>query len=157
MSCYFYLKFMKCSTGEGKKYYVISLCGFVLAVLSKATSIILPLLLMLFLMFRREKIRKSALSLIPFFIVSLAAFFMFKTIAGTSKMISDHTMVFGAFSFVSKLAVALQIPFFYISKMILPVKLSAEYMPEFSQSPGNIKALSSLSALIFSLVQEVKC
>jgi tetratricopeptide (TPR) repeat protein len=73
---------------------------------------------------------------------------LFKAIAGASKIISDHAMVFGSFSFISQLAVAFQIPFFYIGKMILPVKLSAEYVVDFSRSLVSIKALSSLSGLI---------
>jgi tetratricopeptide (TPR) repeat protein len=148
-SCYFYLKFLRFETGERWRYYAISLICFVLAMFSKATSIILPLALLIFLIFKNRYMSRTALTLMPFFLISAAVFLIFKNIASESKLIvSDHTMVFGAFNFASKFAVSLQIPFFYIKKMLVPLKLSAEYTPEFSRSLEHITVIASLSGLV---------
>jgi tetratricopeptide (TPR) repeat protein len=151
-SCFYFLKFLRVKTSGGKRYYFISLICFILAMLSKAISIILPLLLMLFLLFKIKELRKNVLLLIPFFLVSIAIFLIFTKIASESNMtVSDHSMVFGAFNFASKLAVSLQIPFFYVIKMLVPVNLSVEYTPEFSRSFGNVHVILSLSVLILTI------
>ena len=42
-------------------------------------------------------------------------------------------MAFGDYGFYSKIAVALQIPFFYIAKLLVPTGLSTEYKIDFSR------------------------
>jgi tetratricopeptide (TPR) repeat protein len=146
MSCYFFLKCMEHETGGKTRYYILSLVCFLLALFSKATSIILPFILLLIVISAKEFNRKTIPFLLPYFVMSGGAFFLFKHIAHTSNLIS--MMVFGAFSVMSKLAVSMQIPFFYLSKLVIPHNFSAEYSVAFSRSMGDIAVIASVLVLM---------
>jgi tetratricopeptide (TPR) repeat protein len=89
----------------------------------------------------------------PFFAVSGAAFYLFKTIADRTGVIhEDQTIAFGALNYVSKIAVAARIPFFYIKKLVLPFGFSAEYSARFSRTfgdPAVVLALLALAVILF--------
>lgn len=149
LSCCFYLTFIRMEPGGGIKQYLFALTCFVLAILSKATAIILPLVLLLFVMFNNRGMRmKRAIELMPFFIIAGVAFIVFRTVAVKSGMINEgQVIVFGAMNFSSKLAIAVQIPFFYLKKLLVPEGLSVMYQAGFSRTISDAIVILSLLAL----------
>lgn len=126
----FFLRYLEKSE---KKMLALSLVSFILAIFSKAIVVTLPLLL-LFLMllqkgatWRKEKIW---VALAPFFVVSGAAAGLYIVIARKTTVISGA--YFGSCS--ERLAVALQIPFFYLKKTLLPTDVAAFYAENFARS-----------------------
>lgn len=126
-----------------------SLCFF-LALLAKATVVVLPLLLALLLLVRKEgETRTPAewLALIPFIVIAAAGAALHLVIAGRSTVIaSTH---FG--SIQERLAVALQIPFFYLKQTLLPTAISAFYVDGFSRSLASPGSLAAALALVVIL------
>ena len=112
----------------------ISLVLFLLALLSKATSIILPLAL-LPLALRCPRRRLPALSAtMPYFALAAGAYFLFEAMGRKAGMINGSLARFGCWSLLVKTVVALQIPLFYLKKLLLPVELSVEYDPRFAST-----------------------
>lgn len=145
LSCFFYLRFMKVESGG--KYYAAALLCFVLSLFSKATSIILPVVLLMFVAFGGKGMRK-ALALIPFFIISGAVFFLFKSVAAKAGFMNEgQFLIFGASSWISRVAVAAQIPFFYLKKLAVPQGFSALYPEDFSRILLDTDVILSLLAL----------
>ncbi len=150
LSCYFYLRFLKDEAGPKSQLYVATLFCFVLALFSKATSIILPLILLLFSSFSIKDRTKNILILVPYFIISAASFILFKTIAAQSRLINeDQTIIFGALNISSKIAVATQIPFFYLGKLLTPYGFSIAYTTKFSRTFQDLLVIAALITLIF--------
>ena len=147
LSCYFYLRFLN---GDEKRkifFYTAALLCFFSALLSKATTIILPLFLLLFSLLSKRKKAKAALSLAPFFSLSMLFYFFFKTVAIQSK-IMDSYLVEDSSSFMQKITTAAQIPFFYLGKLILPINLSVAYGNPFSTELTGLWPIASLVALM---------
>ncbi len=131
LSCNYFLKFIDY---ELWRHLVISVVLFALALLSKATVIILPIILVLFLYFRPVQKLKDYLSVLPFVPLAIIFFFIFKFQASESQFITDELVsAMGDYDFISRIAVAVQIPFFYMAKLIAPLGLSTEYQIEFSR------------------------
>lgn len=143
----FFLRYLeKCE----KKILVLSLGSFVLAIFSKAIVVTLPLLL-LFLMLLQNgaawRQGKFWAPLAPFFVLSGAAAALYIVIARKTTVISGA--YFGSWS--ERLAVALQIPFFYLKKTLLPTDVAAFYAENFAQSlaaPRVLLAAFLLAAVI---------
>lgn len=129
--------------------YAGSLGCFVAALLSKATVITLPLLLLLppFLGPRDERKRRFFLSL-PFFALAGAFFFLFREIGARSGIIGNAPQQFTSSSFLDKLATAVQIPWFYLGKFLLPVGLSANYDVRFATGWTEPVVLGAAAACI---------
>lgn len=141
VSCYFYVCFL-----SGKKYfnYYAAFFCFLFALFSKATVIILPLVFISFLLLSQKSTLKSFIILIPFFLLSGIFFFVFKNIAILHDIIQEElVLVYGSLTLSSRIAVAFQIPFFYLKKLILPIGLSPEYFVEFSRSLWSLKTISA--------------
>lgn len=136
------LLFIRYLESGNKKLYFASLSAFFLALLSKATVVVLPFLL-LFLMLTRRRQGKWA-SLVPFFALSAAGAALHVSIAKKTTVIS--AAYYGEFS--ERLSVALQIPFFYLGKFFLPTGLSPFYAEKFAKSLFDSKTL--LSALMLA-------
>jgi hypothetical protein len=136
LSSYFYLMFIRTGTGGGIKYYAAALMCFVLAVFSKAIAITLPVVLLLFVVFSGKGTRiRKALALMPFFVIAGVAFIVFKAVAVGSGMVNEgQVIVFGSMDYSSKVAIATQIPFFYIKKLLVPDGLSVIYQVKFSRA-----------------------
>lgn len=146
LSCIYFLKFIASSRW---RFLLIAFALFACALLSKATIIILPLILMVFLYFKPAAKLKQYAIVIPFFVMAMAFFIMFKAQATESKVVNEDLMiVFGGYNVFSKLAVALQIPFFYMGKLLMPVGLSTEYDIAFSRQL--FSAVGVFSALILA-------
>lgn len=135
-----------------KKMLAVSLAAFILALLSKAIVVTLPLLLLFFTVLQNRggwRQGKFWAPLAPFFILSGAAAALFLAIARQTSVIS--AAYYGSFS--ERLAVAVQIPFFYFKKTLLPTDLSAFYAENFAQSLTASATL--LSALLLTLLTAV--
>jgi tetratricopeptide (TPR) repeat protein len=135
LSCYCYLRTAGCERPKFAGYYVLSLLCFILSLFAKATSITLPLII-LFLCYRhnQNRIKRVMIESLPFFTVSLAGFLLFKTIAQQSYIIRQKSLFMGAEHLWAKIAIAVQIPLFYLGKFLLPINLSVAYDTRFSPS-----------------------
>lgn len=156
-----YLKHLVAPTGMSRFVYwfsAFSCC--LLAFFSKATSITLPVVMALILLCssRRRNI-KSWFALTPFFIASILTAWLFSDIARNTGFINANPMDFGAFSPTVKLARALQIPWFYLSKLIMPIHLAPEYGTHFSSFISHLPVLLSLTALFATslLIWRLRC
>jgi tetratricopeptide (TPR) repeat protein len=149
LSCFFYLKFISTETG-GSKYYTVTLLCFLLSVFSKATAIIQPLVLLLFVAFSSKDLRiRKALALIPFFVIAGAVFFLFRAVAVSSGMVNeDQVIVFGSRGYSSRFAIAAQIPFFYAKQLLIPEGLSVMYRAGFSRTISDPVVILSFAVLI---------
>lgn len=139
MSCTWFLKFID----NGRWWhFVVAFVLFTCALLSKATVIILPLIFLLFLFFRPAQTTRHYLGVLAFLALAAVFFYLFKFHASESQVINEQlAMNEGRYGFLSRVAVAVQIPYFYIAKLIAPVGLTTEYQVYFSRdifSPGVI-------------------
>lgn len=144
LSALLFLRYL--DRGE-KKILAASVGAFILAIFSKAIVVILPLLLLFFMLLKKgEEWRQGKfwLPLAPFIALSGAGAILHITIARKTAVIS--AAYYG--SFQERLAVALQIPFFYLKKSLLPADISAFYAENFSQSLSSSRVLASAALLI---------
>jgi tetratricopeptide (TPR) repeat protein len=122
--------------------------AFLLALFSKATVVILPLLLLLLLVVRQQQepvTRRSWLSVAPFFAFSAAVSLLHLAIARQTTVITST-----GGNLTERLAVALQIPFFYLQKTVLPLDISAMYTETIARSLLTPRAMISAIVLIFA-------
>lgn len=126
----------------------VAIC-YVAALLSKASSIVFPLVLLLLAVYipSRRALRQQIAVLLPFFVVAGLFFLFFREIAAKGQIIHELKTL----PLSGTIAVALQIPLFYLKKLIVPTGLSAEYANdkfiEQLVSPEVIGSLAVLSAL----------
>ena len=126
MSILWYLKAEegKCSRGANEKggwnrRYWLSLLAFVLAMLSKGSVAVLPLVLVLIVCWQRQRITRGDLwRTAPFFVVAagLTAVNVWFTTHGTDVVVRDVT-------FAQRLAGAGAAVWFYLSKALVPIDL----------------------------------
>jgi len=148
LSCIFFLRYLE---KGGKKAIGLSLGSFFLAILSKATVVILPLLLLFFLFLRKgEGWRRKEfwLPLVPFIALSGAGALLHITIARKTEVISSA--YYG--TLYERVATALQIPLFYLKKSLFPADISAFYVGNFSLSLSSPRVLLSALLLAFMTV-----
>lgn len=108
-----------------KKIFILSLLSFVLCTLSKETSVVFPVFLILFIYFF-EKEKKYA-GTIPFFIISLA-----RGIHGliyAEKIVGEGTL-----PFFTNICAVLNTYRFYLGKLIFPLKLLVDREPNYNFS-----------------------
>ena len=133
--------------------YPASLFCFLLALFSKATVISMPLLLLALIAVGRSRGRKlSYLPTIPFFLLCCGAFFLFKQVALQAKVMRFDLPEFGIHSLWVTGAKAVQIPFFYLGKILYPEGFAAEYDIDFLAGfwhPGVLACLAALGFLVF--------
>ena len=155
LSCFLFLRFLRHGAGVWWNYAGALLC-FILALLSKAYGIILPLILLLFLAFAAgQKRGKSLFSTMSFFLISLAFYFLYKYVAIQNRMFVTQHLDSIDSSLAAKTAVALQIPFFYLKKLVAPFGFSAEYDVTFANrvsAPAVILSILGLSTLFAAAV-----
>jgi len=142
--------FLRHQERGGKRFLAFASLAFFLAVLSKAIVVILPLLLLFIMLLRkREDWQRGRfwIPLVPFFAISAAGTLLHVLIASKTTVIS--AAYYGSFS--ERLAVALQIPFFYLKKSLWPTDISAFYAENFAvtlTSPKVLLAAISLALLV---------
>lgn len=136
------LCFLRYLEKNDKKIFAFSLAAFFLAILSKAIVVTLPLLLMFFMLAKKgggwRQVRFWP-PLVPFFILSGAGAILHVAIARKTTVIS--ATYYGSLS--ERLSVALQIPFFYLKKALLPTDLSAFYAEDFARQLISSRVLVS--------------
>ena len=106
-------------------WYAWSLAAFLLALLSKTAVVMLPVVLLGCLWWQHERVRtRDWLYSAPFFLLSLVMGLV------TSRLQYDHAMGGHAVltsSFASRLAAAGWVPWFYLSKALVPINLTVIY------------------------------
>ncbi|MBF0288882.1 MAG: tetratricopeptide repeat protein [SAR324 cluster bacterium] len=139
---FFYFDQKKCW-----RWYGVALFLFVCAVLSKTSTIMLPLLLIfcrLWLGFTWKK--ADMLSLLPFFLVAVAMGYF---------RIQFELLFFGAsdsqfsLSFLERLIIAGHIPFFYVSKLLFPYPLIFTYS-KWNIDPAQLAMYMPLMSLLIT-------
>jgi tetratricopeptide (TPR) repeat protein len=156
LSCHFFLKHLGAADGKGQAPYAASLACCALAIFSKATAVVLPGVLVLMAAFDARTWREKLPRLVPFVVIALAATILFKLVAAQAGLINpDHVIVFGSRSIATRLAVAAQVPFFYLGKLLLPIGLSAIYDLKLANGVGDPKVWLCLLALAAAVVLAV--
>jgi pentatricopeptide repeat protein len=144
---YLFLRFIR-SGSMGRWYCAAAFICFLLVLLSKAYGIILPLVLLLFLAFSPAGARWKGLPwTAPFFVLSLVFYVQYKSIGVQASVIDKGNLGFSGAGIASKIAVAAQIPFFYLGKFFYPHGYSAEYDTRFASSLADWRVVTSLVAL----------
>lgn len=126
LSYWFWLRRLKAQGTTAAGWYLLALGSFVLALFSKATAVTLPVLMILTVMLHPEARRttlRNLMEVLPFAAISVAATFLFIWVGRQSNIIGSVPQA----TVTEKLAVSLQIPFFYLSKLLVPVGLCPEY------------------------------
>ncbi|MBT0663433.1 tetratricopeptide repeat protein [Geobacter pelophilus] len=155
LSALFYLK----SANAGEKWYrnyLVSLGIFLLALLSKATVIILPAVLFCIMMVFSDARKRHAVRLIPFFALSLAFFFVLTEVAKQSKIIVENAVT-GATGIQAKLAVASQIPYFYVGKFLFPANFTTHYVVKFSRELLSLQVVLAIFGLVALILLALTC
>jgi protein O-mannosyl-transferase len=142
------LFFARYLANGGARFYVASFLLFPLALFSKATAIILPAVLVLLILSCACRRLSAIFATAPFFALSAAGYFLFKSIGYQTGTVNDNLVRFGIASFSVKAAMALQIPLFYLRKLLVPIGLSTEYTERFAGSLSTPRTIASLLLLI---------
>lgn len=118
------ISFLYYKNRQNRNYYYLSLFFFFLSLLSKSMAITLPVILLLIDYFLARKITKQDLTAnLPFFLIS----FIFGIITVIFHYTGQHSPDKTAFNFFGNLVSAGSGLFFYLSKILYPVKLSCIY------------------------------
>lgn len=124
-------------------WYTLSLLAFVLAMLSKGSVAILPLVLLLIIWWQRERItRRDCLRVAPFFLVAagFTVINLWFQSHSTDEVIRNATLV-------QRLLGAGAVVWFYLWKAILPLHLSFVYS-QWDINPGNLLWWLPLAAAV---------
>jgi len=136
--CWFFLKALDEAAANRKTAFAASLLCCALAIFSKATAVTLPGVLALLALLHGASWRRSLPLLVPFVAVSAAAVIFFEAVATQTGLINpDQLVSFGSRSLGARLAVAAQIPFFYLGKLAWPTGLTALYGVKFAKDLGD--------------------
>jgi hypothetical protein len=147
-ACYLYLRSWKHNSCISVPFYGGALICFLLALMSKATVIIFPLMLCGIEWFRLSGLRKKVERTAPFFIISLVFYFVFSWVAIKSQIIRATTTNSATELWGEKIAIAGQIPWFYIKKLIIPFGFAAEYEDFFSRNITDGMVIFSICGVI---------
>jgi protein O-mannosyl-transferase len=124
------------------RFYALSLGCYALALFSKTTVSTLPLVLLLILWLKEKRIdRTRLLEIIPFFILSIAMGLL--TVWWERYHQGTHGQNF-SISFVGRLLIASHALWFYLGKLLWPVRLTFSY-PRWAIEPGNFIAYGWLA------------
>lgn len=146
-SCLLFLKYLRIKRQNGKILYSFALVTFVLALLGKAIAIVLPLVLLLFVLVHgmRSHGRERLLPTLPFWGIAALFFFLNVAVAIQTKVIAS--LPGEGTNIASRLALALQIPFFYLSRLLMPWRVSAIYEIRFAKSLLSPQVMASFFVL----------
>jgi hypothetical protein len=116
-SIFFYLK-------DGRKNYSLALGLFVLALLSKTTVSVMPVILFLILWWKNQLSIRRIAALIPFVIVGVCLGFLTATV---ERRYVGAVGLDWDFSFAQRLLIAGRAAWFYVGKFLWPARLSFSY------------------------------
>jgi uncharacterized membrane protein len=137
LSCTFFLKSYAGDCKYKYWYYPGSLLLFILALLSKATSIFLPVFLLTLIAIPKPRtLVRQVVSVVPFILIAGTAYALFTTIAKKTGIFSEVMLGYDR-SFGARFSEAAQIPYFYIQKLMLPFNLSPDYTVRFVTNPAD--------------------
>jgi tetratricopeptide (TPR) repeat protein len=127
----YYIRFISTTETKTLVIYFASLASYILAVLSKGSSIYLPILFVICLSISNSRRYVfDTIALIPFFLVAASVYQLFTNIALNVKIINPifyKSHVISAHALIK----AVQIPFFYFEKLLYPINLAPEYDASF--------------------------
>ncbi len=116
-----YLRYLK--SNFAKKYYVAALLIFVASLLSKPAAVTLPVLLIVFDLYKGRKINfKSLLEKIPFLLLSVGAGII--TLFQTADILKELSL---SYNIIEKTFLISYTFAFYIAKLFVPFNLSVMY------------------------------
>lgn len=149
-ACLCMIRFFEHPSRVAAKWYGASLLAFTVAMFGKATAIIFPLLLLFILpILFPGQIRRIVIFLLPFFAVAAGCYLIFSKIA-VSAGITGLKYFELTFQTISRLvAVAVQIPFFYLGKLIVPSGFSVDYGVIFNTELSVPQVVASIGGLVF--------
>ena len=108
-----------------RKWYWISLLTFVVAMLSKGSVAILPLVLLMIVAWKKGRVARSdVVALIPFLVVAIVL-----TLVNVWFQHHDRSGAIREVSIAQRLAGAGTAPWFYLAKAFLPIDLAFVYPP----------------------------
>lgn len=144
--------YLRSETADRKReglYYIFSVVTFVFALLSKTSTVMLPMVLLACAAFQRRRIdRRDLLRTIPFFVLSFAFGMM-------SAWFQKHQALVGEIlppeSFGERVASAADRLWFYLGKELLPVKLNLVY-PSWKINPASLSAYVPLLLFVVTLI-----
>jgi len=140
-------------------YYILSLMLFTCSLFSKVTAVAFPFVILLLESYPGQKIDRSALRRsVPFF--ALAAVFLFLAFITLRPGSSGIPSAKGHLTYFQNLSLFFYAFVFYISKILLPVRLMARYSSDIGQYPLdlvlNIAVFAIACALIYSVYRRKK-
>ena len=108
-------------------WYALSLVAFVLALFSKTSIVMLPVVLLGYIAWQRRRItREDVLTTIPFFILS-AAFGLMSIWFQKNQALASAGQALPPAGLVERFAIMGKVVWFYLAKVFLPVKLNFVY------------------------------
>jgi hypothetical protein len=143
-ACLLYLRSWRDDTRFSLPCYSGALLCCLLALMSKATVIVLPLLLCVIEWPRASGFGKKMARVVPFFLLASVFYVLFRTVAFTSGIARESIQL----SWGEKVAVAGQIPWFYLRKLLMPVGFAAEYEDLFSRDCTDWLVVAALGGLV---------
>lgn len=129
-----YISYREADTGRGKRAYTASLLSFVLALLAKSSSVVLPLILLLYdWCFQTKGRRVSFRDKVPFFIVAL----IFSAIEIYSEKPENGGSLVGYHGGSPLATLFTMLPVFcrYLWLLLWPAGLNIEHWPPIHRSP----------------------
>lgn len=151
-ACFLYLRSWKHNTRLPVTLYCGAVVCFLLALMSKTTVIVFPLLLCGIECFSLSPLQNKIGRTAPFFLMSLIFYFVFRTTAINSQIIREVTTNTLTESWGHKLAIAGQVPWFYIKKLIFPFGFAAEYNATFTQNITDGMSILAISGIIVLII-----
>jgi Flp pilus assembly protein TadD len=134
------------SRSRAALWYGFSLIAFVLALLSKTSTVMLPVVLLGCAAWQRGRVtRNDLLHTGPFFVLALA-FGLMSVWFQKHQALASATAILQPASFFERLAVAGRIPWFYLGKALLPINLNL-YYPRWNPNAASVTAY--LPGLLF--------
>jgi protein O-mannosyl-transferase len=133
------------STLRSSTWYFVSLTMFLLAMLSKGSVAILPIVLLLLVWWQRPLVRSDLARVAPFAVIAVAltAVNVWLQTRGSHEVIRDVTCV-------QRLLGAGAVPWFYLYKALLPINLSFVY-PQWEIRADEIRWwLPSIASVAFT-------
>jgi len=122
LAIFFYLQFDRQRSIQA---YILSIVLFVLALLSKASVVMLPVVLLLCVWWRRRRLSLRDVAWVaPFFVLAAGVSYVTVVLQQTGAIRDEVVRPEG---FFSRLAAAGWIPWFYLSKVFVPHKLLMIY------------------------------